>query len=292
MKKLSVLTALIISVMLTSASSCRRTQAEQRYELKGKVVSVEPEKQQVTITHEDVKGYMPGMTMPFTLSDQAMLSHIQGGDDITATLVVDGSHVWLEEVITSRKSADTNGPTAPAVTVVPDSGAEVPDFQLVNQFGKNIRLRDYRGKTLLLTFIYTRCPIPEYCTLMSTNFRDADRQLQQQKELYPQTHFLSVSLDPEYDTPAVMKSYGAAHTERYQDETFEHWEFATGSKEQIKTMAEYFGLTYIQENDQIVHGLRTAIVGPDGKVKKIYRDNKWKPDEVVKEISAISSSPR
>jgi protein SCO1/2 len=281
MKKLLVITALLIGVTIGSASSCRRTAKEQRYEFTGKVVSVELDKQQVTISHEEVKGYMPAMTMPFKLPDQQTLSHIQGGDKITATLVVDGSQVWLEEVITSRQTTITTGP--PPI-VEPGTGDEVPDFPLVNQSGKNIRLRDYRGKTLFLTFIYTRCPIPDFCTLMSTNFRDADRQLQKTPDLYAKTHFLSISIDPEYDTPAVMKSYGAAHTEKYQDETFEHWEFATGSKEQIKSIAEYFGLTYVPESDQIIHNLRTVIIGPDGRVKKIYRDNKWKPDEAVSDL--------
>jgi len=284
MKKLLIFTALIIAVAIGSASSCGRTGKEQRFELTGKVVSVELDKQLVTISHQDVKGYMPAMTMPFSLPDKQTLSHIQSGDSITATLVVDGSHVWLEEVITSRQSAPTSGPTT---VVEPNAGAEVPDFHLVNQFGKNIRLHDYRGKTLLLTFIYTRCPVPEYCTLMSTNFLDADRQLQKNAELYARTHFLSISVDPEYDTPAVMKSYGSAHTEKYEDETFAHWEFATGSKEQIKSIAEYFGLTYVPESDQIVHNLRTVIIGPDGSVKQVYRDNKWKPEEVVTEIEKV-----
>jgi protein SCO1 len=284
MKRLSLLTALLICVTVNNASSCRRPSTAQRYELKGKVISVEADKQQLTISHDEVKGYMPGMTMPFTLPDAEMLKHIESGDEITATLVVEGPRSWLEEVITSRKSAPTSGP---ALAAEPNVGAEVPNFELVNQFAKPIRLHDYRGKTLLVTFIYTRCPLPEYCTLMSTNFRDADRLLEQDKNAYAKTHFLSVSIDPEFDTPAVMKSYGSAHTERYQDETFAHWEFATGSKEQIKSMAEYFGLTYIQEKDQIIHGLRTAIIGPDGKVVRVYRDNTWKPEEAVQEIKKV-----
>jgi protein SCO1 len=161
-------------------------------------------------------------------------------------------------------------------------GDEVPNYVLKNQDGKEIRLKDYRGKALLLTFIYTRCPLPEYCTLMSNNFAQIDRALQQSPDVYNKTHLLSVSIDPTYDTPQVLRSYGAAHTERYQEETFTHWEFASG--EQVKELAQFFGLRYFPENDQIIHGLKTVIIKPDGKVGKVYSGNEWKPEDVVNEL--------
>jgi protein SCO1/2 len=156
---------------------------------------------------------------------------------------------------------------------------------LQNQDGKRIRFKDYRGKALLLTFIYTRCPLPDYCTLMSNNFAHVDRQLQQDPNLYAKTHLLSISIDPGYDTPQVLRSYGAAHTERYQEETFQHWEFASG--EQVKETAQFFGLRYFPDKDQIIHGLRTVIVAPDGKVAKVYSNNEWKPEEVVNELKRV-----
>jgi protein SCO1/2 len=165
-------------------------------------------------------------------------------------------------------------------------GDEVPNFTLRNQDDREIHIKDYRGKTLLLTFIYTRCPVPDYCTLMSDNFAQIDRALGQDPELYGKTHLLSISIDPEYDTPKVLRSYGAAHTERYQNETFAHWEFAGGTKEQVKEIAQFFGLTYFPEKDQIIHALRTVIIDPHGKVAKIYGGNDWKPEDVVKILAA------
>jgi protein SCO1/2 len=167
-----------------------------------------------------------------------------------------------------------------------NKGDEVPNYLLKNQDGKQIRLHDYRGKALLLTFIYTRCPLPEYCTLMSNNFAQIDRQLQQSPDLYAKTHLLSVSIDPNYDSPQVLRSYGAAHTERYENETFSHWEFASG--EQVREMAQFFGLRYFDEKDQIIHGLKTAIVAPDGKVVKVYSGNEWKPEDVVNELKPLT----
>ena len=260
--------------------SCRRSN-ERRFELKGKIVAVDTVKHQVTVSHEDIKGYMPGMTMPFTVRDQIDLKELGPNDTLTATLVVDGSHTWLEDLIVTRISSD--GSAAPAVPFAKE-GDEVPNFTLRNQNNSEIHIRDYRGKALLLTFIYTRCPMPDQCTLMSTNFAQIDRALGQDAGLYERTHLLSISIDPGYDTPAVLKSYGAAHTERYEQETFAHWEFAGGTSEQVKKIAEYFGLTYIPQEDQIIHALRTVIVSPEGKVVRIYSGNDWKPEEVVEEM--------
>ncbi len=283
MKKLVKVIVLLALICLFTAT-CRRHNVanEKRYDLKGKVVAVEPDKHLVTISHEDIKDFMPAMTMPFALPDDYYLQNLAVGDEITATLVVDGSQSWLENVAITRESVDPSSTTG--ITEA-KPGDEVPNYSLVNQDGKDIRLNNYRGKALLLTFIYTRCPLPEYCNLMSTNFAEVDRQLQKQPEIYAKTHLLSITIDPEYDTPKVLRSYGAAFTERYQNETFEHWDFASGTMDQIKGIAQYFGLRYFQASDQIVHGLRTVIIGPDGKVVKVYRDNLWKPDEVVGEMA-------
>ena len=275
-------------ICLGFVASCRPSD-EKRYELKGKVVLVEPDKHLVTISHGDIQGYMPGMTMPFTVPNESDLQILAPDDEVTATLVVDGSHSWLENLIITRQSAN---PSAMPGVVMAKPGDEVPNFTLRNQDDREIRIHDYRGKALLLTFIYTRCPVPEYCTLMSDNFAQVDRELGQDPELYAKTHLLSISIDPSYDTPKVLRSYGAAHTERYQNETFAHWEFATGTSEQVKQIAQFFGLTYFPEKDQIIHSLRTVIVNPEGKVAKIYSGNEWKPEEIFSELKKAADERR
>lgn len=287
MKQLLLCSLLII--FLCFAPSCRRSSAnEKRYELKGKVVAVDRDKSQVTISHEDVKGYMPAMTMPFTVN-ATDLQILAPEDHVVATLVVEGSKTRLEELVISRQSGDSSA--VPAV-VMAKEGDEVPNFTLRNQDDREIRIRNYRGKALLLTFIYTRCPVPDYCTLMSSNFAQVDRKLGQDAEVYAKTHLLSVSIDPDYDTGKVLRSYGAAHTGRYEKETFAHWEFAGGTKDQVKEIARYFGLTYFPDKDQIVHGLRTVIVAPDGKVAKIYVGNDWKPEEAAEELKKAADERR
>ncbi len=285
MKKIQGLALVSVLLIAFGVPSCRRVSNDaKRYELKGKVVAVEADKHLVTIAHEEIKGYMPGMTMPFIVPDDSAYAILRPGDTVSAMLVVDGSQSWLEQLVIRQESTDTSARSDVPVEAKP--GDDVPDYGLVNQDGKPIKLHNYKGKVLLLTFIYTRCPMPDQCNLMSENFADVDQQLKQQPELYDKTHLLSISFDPEYDTPAVLRSYGAAHTGRYSAEDFQHWEFASGTKDQVKGVAQFFGLRYYEGNDQIIHGLRTVVIDPSGKVFKVYRGNEWKPGELVSDVKA------
>jgi protein SCO1/2 len=279
-------------ILVVSLTSCKRQQrvrsaAEKHYDLKGKVVEVDKSQHLLTIAHEDIKDYMPGMTMPFTVKDDWVFEIAAPGNQITATLVVDGAQSWLEDVVITEDSNPTSNAAA-AETGQPKAGDEVPDYRLVNQDGKTISLHDYKGRALLITFIYTRCQDPNQCTLMSSNFAAIDQELQKQPELYQKTHLLSISFDPTYDTPKVLRSYGAAYTGKYSEENFAHWEFASGTADEVKGIAQFFGLRYYQDTtsgeEQVIHSLRTAVIGPDGKVVKVYRGNEWKPDELVKDL--------
>jgi len=280
----------LCTAMLGSACKPRRNANEKRYDLKGKVVAVNKQERTATITHEDIKGYMPAMTMPFKVKSDADLELLKPGDQVTGTLVVDDVSSWVEITaivegpVTVSQTADVPGEPKP--------GTEVPDFGLVNQDGKRIHLAQYRGRALALTFIYTRCPMPDQCTLMSNNFATIDQELQKQPEVYAKTHLLTISFDPEYDSPKVLRSYGASHTGRYTDETFQHWEFATGSADEVKGVAQFFGLRYFHDTesgqDQVLHSLRTVVIGPDGKLFKLYRGNEWKPAEIVSDLQSLA----
>jgi len=293
----SLATALLFlfSLAFLGLSSCQpkqrvRSPTEKHYDLKGKVISIDKEKRELTIAHEDIKDYMSGMTMAFSVKDDWVYEIAAPGNQITATLVVDGTQSWLEDVVLTEDSTPVSG--APAIEGAdPKVGDQVPDYRLINQDGKTIRIQDYKGKALLLTFIYTRCQDPNQCTLMSSNFAAIDQELQKQPELYGKTHLLSISFDPAYDTPKVLRSYGAAHTGKYSDETFAHWEFVSGSVDEVKGIAKFFGLRYYQDTssgtEQVIHSLRTAVIGPDGKILKVYRGNEWKPEELIKELQGV-----
>ncbi len=291
LRKLFVPFVLFIVVVATGAA-CRprRSANEKRYPLKGKVVSVEKAERTATIAHQEVPGYMPAMTMPFKIKRDSDLEILKPGDEVTGTLVVDDLSSWLE--ITAV--VEGGSPLTPTSVVPgePKPGDEVPDFGLVNQDGQRIRLAQYRGKALAVTFIYTRCPLPDQCTLMSTNFAAVDRDLASTPDVYQKTHLLTISFDPDYDTPKVMRSYGAGHTGRYSDESFQHWEFATGSRDEVKGVAQFFGLRYFLDtetgDEQMMHTLRTAVIDPDGKIYKLYRGNEWKPEEIVNDLRDLA----
>lgn len=282
---------------LSNLSSCRPqphervpSPTERHYDLKGKVIAVDKEKHELTIAHEDLKDYMSGMTMPFSVKDDWVYEIATPGNEITATLIVDGTQSWLENIVITEDSKPAAG--APVVEGAdPNAGDQVPDYRLINQDGKTIRIQDYKGKALLLTFVYTRCQDPNQCTLMSSNFAAIDQELQKQPEIYAKTHLLSISFDPAYDTPKVLRSYGASYTGKYSDENFAHWEFASGSEDEVKGIAKFFGLRYFHDTssgtEQVIHSLRTAVIGPDGRIVKVYRGNEWKPDEMIKVIQGV-----
>ncbi|HJR07281.1 MAG TPA: SCO family protein [Pyrinomonadaceae bacterium] len=285
---------LLVGAVVGGCSPPPEQNRGQRYELKGKIVSFNKAQQQVVIQHEAVPDFMEAMTMPFTLKEDSAYDVMRAGDRIQATLVVDEGRTRLENPIITQaiegaapaKPDDDAavGPTEPGI------GASVPDATLVNQDGKRINLRQYQGHALVVTFIYTRCPLPDYCTLMSNNFAAIKRELDKSPELSATgVHLLSITLDPAYDTPKVLRSYGAAHTENYESEKFDDWEFATGDPKEIRRVAAFFGLSYKQEGEQIVHSLRTAVISPDGKLYKMFRGNEWKPEEVISALKEMQS---
>ena len=277
-KNMGLIVVAIVTIIPTFVSACRQhsTEPEQRYPIKGTVVNVDKRGSTVTISHEEIPGYMEAMAMPFKLKDERLLSDMAEGDRVQATLVVAGLKSWLEDLVVTRETVDSSDIRSPQAQAEPKPGDEIPDFNLINQDGKRISLHQYRGRAVVLTFIYTRCPLPDYCPLMTDNFSEIEKILKSDESLYQHTHLLSISVDPAYDTPKILREYATRHS---ADTT--QWEFATGNKEEVKQIATYFGMQYWRDQDQVVHSLRTAIIGADGKLVKLYHGNEWKPQEIV-----------
>jgi protein SCO1/2 len=292
-KRRTARASLVLCAALLTPSCARNAPSAgaKRYELRGTIVSFNKDQRQVVISHEDVPGLMGGMTMPFTLKEPSAYDVMRPGDKIQATLVVDAERTVIESPVITHVEQDATQPAAsPSQPSEPQLGADVPDFALTNQDGKKITLRDYRGRALALTFIYTRCPLPDYCVLMSNNFAEIDRALARDPGLAAKSRLLSVSIDPSYDTPKVLRSYGAAHTGNYRDEKFERWQLATGDPAEVRRVANFFGLVYDRDGDQIVHSLRTAVITPGGQLYKIYRQNGWKPEEVLDDFRQLAGA--
>ena len=266
-------------LLLIFAVSCSKKPAEKRYELQGEVVAVDSAAHQITVAHQDIPGLMPGMTMPFLIgpNEEWVFGKIGPGDQIHATLVL-GKNAELQDIsFTKQTAAATDSTTS---FHLPQPGDEVPDFSFMNQDGKRIHLKQFRGKPLLLTFIYTRCPLPDFCLLMSNNFSEILKQLHEDPKSFDRAQLLSISIDPEHDKPDVLREYGKRYVGDV-DPAFQHWQFATGSPEQIQKAADYFGLSYNPTSGQIVHSLSTVLIGADGKVVKVYLGNDWKPPDVL-----------
>jgi protein SCO1/2 len=259
--------------------SCGKKPAEKRYELQGEVVAVDSGAHQITVAHGDILGLMPAMTMPFLVghNDEWVFGKIAPGDQVHATLVL-SRHAELQDISFTKQAPAADDGTA--TVHLPQSGENVPNFSFINQNGKPIHLAQFRGKPLLLTFIYTRCPMPDFCLLMSNNFNEILKQLHEKPDIFGETQLLSISIDPGYDKPAVLRQYGKRYAGNI-DPDFQHWQFATGSADQIKSAADFFGLSFNPSSGQIVHNLSTVLINPDGTVKKVYLGSDWKPAEVV-----------
>ena len=280
--------ALILVCMIPAACCRSRSDANsRRFELHGKVISVDAGQRRVTVAHQEIPGFMPAMTMPFAVREDWPFSVLAPGQTLKATLVVENGRSWLEGItIIQNTSADSGGAASPA-PMEPEPGVEIPDFKLINQDGGRIHLHQYRGQALLITFIYTRCPLPDYCPRMSSNFARIQAALRQDPGLQPRVHLLSVSFDTEFDTPQVLRGYGEAYEGSPETAPFRQWEFATGAADEVKRLTRFFGLEYTKDSGQIVHTLRTALIGTDGKLRKVYRGNDWTPAEVLDQIRKI-----
>jgi protein SCO1/2 len=282
--------ALLLFVSL-AAPGCRRAAPAadgQRYPLAGKVIEVDVAGRTITIAHGDIPGFMPAMTMPFVVleKDQASLTGVGPGDEVRATLVSRDSRFWLEGLtVVGKGTPDPNARPAAQVRVA-QPGEILPSVALVDQDGHRFRLADLKGKAFALTFIYTRCPLPDYCPLMMRNFQRAELLLTADPALRARTRLLTVSFDTQHDRPEVLRRFGAGFQ---AGPLFAHWTLATGETEAIRTLGEALEFSYVEESHSFTHNLRTAVVGPDGRLRRLFRGNAWQPEELVAELKKAAS---
>lgn len=294
-----IFTTLFGAASLLSLNGCHTSSSHtatnsKQYPIRGTVVQVDVQDGQVTLQHDAIPGLMEAMTMSYPVTDRSALSELHPGDKIMATMLADPSsqgpvNLRLSEIVVI---AQAKPDYLQAMQYhVPTPGDEVPNFTLLNQSDKKIDLNQYRGKVLLMTFIYTRCPLADYCPRMSRNFAQIDQQLAADPKLYKDTHLLSVSFDPTYDTPKVLKSYGGAYTGKYSKETFGHWEFAAPSEKELPKMEQFFcvGVTP-GEKGTLQHSLATVIIGKDGKVIAFYPTNDWRVATVLQQVKQAAAA--
>lgn len=260
-----------------------------RFEVRGQIRSIDPQNKTVRIAHEEIPNYMPAMTMPLTVKDATLLKGFSAGENVHFELVVTDDDSWidrLEKVAAHepiQSADDTNALAQDREQERVQAGELVPDFELMNQDGRAIHLSEFRGKAVLLTFIYTRCPLPNFCPLMSKNFSQLEKRLS--AEFTNRFQLLSVSMDPEFDRPAVLKEYASRYEANEKD-----WTFATGDAGQIEFVAGLMGLYYVRENGLISHDLRTALISPEGRLVHLWKSNAWTPYEVQRMVRETLAS--
>jgi len=287
--------SLLALVALAGCHSGPKTQNEASsgqnfkvYKLRGKVVSTDAATGEVTLNHEAIPGFMEAMTMPYKLKDPSVLSELHPGDVITADVLVsqdaDASVLVDHIVVVAQAKPDY----VPKVSYhVPTAGDALPDFKLRNQDGRAIHLGQFKGQALLITFIYTSCPLPDFCPRVTRNFAAVEQQLAG-TPLLARTHLLSVSFDPEHDTPERLRAYGATYIGSNTKAAFAHWDFAVPDKTVLPEMAKWFDLGMTNEADStITHTLSTTLIGPDGKVVRFYPGNEWTAEQVLADVKAL-----
>lgn len=274
-------TRLIIALAtLGLVAACSREPAVPTYELKGQILVVKPETSEVLVKHEDIKGFMPAMTMPYIVKDAALLQDRAPGDLITATLHVAPDQAYLSAITKTGSAplpedARTDIPAAANVQLL-KPGDSLPSTPLVDQ-GRSMTFADFKGSALAVTFIYTRCPLANFCPLLDRRFAEVQKIAAADPALAGKIRLLSISFDPAFDTDASLKM----HAEKLGADP-NVWRFATAEPLVVDRLAAEFGINIIREKDgTITHNLRTAIVDPSGRIVSVLDNNAWGADELA-----------
>ena len=273
------------------AAACSREPEARTYELTGQVLAVTPATREILVKHDDIPGFMPAMTMPYTVKDAALLTGRAPGDLITATLVVESTLGYLTAI---TKTGSAPIPADARTTIPAAAGSEllrpgdaVPDTTLIDQDEQPITLKDFAESAAAITFIYTRCPLPQYCPLMDRRFAEVQAMVAKDPALAGQVRLLSVSFDPTFDRAAVLKGHAG---KLGADPSV--WRFATAEEEMVDRLAARFGVNVIREPDgTITHNLRTAVIDRSGSVTAILDNNGWTAEDLIRELKAALVAP-
>ncbi|MCA1559379.1 MAG: SCO family protein [Acidobacteria bacterium] len=246
-----------------------------QYELRRQIIAVDPARPQITIRHENIRGFMPGMTMPFRVRENALLEDRTPGELVTARLVVEDADAYLTAIQRTGHAPLSDVPPPPRSPDLLRPGDTLPDAPVVDEAGTPRRLSDWGGRALAVTFTYTRCPLPNFCPLMDRHFAVVQRAIAEDVTLQNRVHLLSISIDPAFDTASVL----ATHTRRAGARASD-WNFLTGNQQIVDAFASRFGVSIIREDPRslgIVHSLRTLVVDAGGRLVKMLSGNEWTP---------------
>jgi protein SCO1/2 len=271
--------------------ACGGSSSDRReYTLNGQILSIAPDHKSAEIKHDAIKGFMAPMTMPYKARDEKEYANLAPGDLITATLVIVSNDGYLQNV-KKVGSAPLEAPPAASATPAASSGFEllkdgepVPDGTFIDQNGRPVSLQTFRGSAVVVTFIYTTCPMPTFCPLMDRHFVTMQTKLKADHNNL-KVHLLSVSFDPVVDTPPVLKQ----HAQKLGADP-SLWTFVTGDRDDVDQWASRFGVAVsraMNDPTDITHNLRTAIIDRQGNLVKTYTGNEWLPEQVLADVQVL-----
>lgn len=279
---------LLPCLLLAACGEPARPEGVREFPITGEVLAIKRDRTEITVKHDDVPGFMPPMTMPFAIKDPALLEGLAPGDLIAATLVLTDEESYLTAIRrtgTLPPEARAQLPGAPVPVLAP--GSLVPDLALTLDDGTPTTLRAQQGQAVVITFIYTRCPLPEFCPRMDRHFKAVQAAVAASPRLAGNVRLFSLSFDPEFDTPARMREHAARVG---ADPAV--WRYATAPGGQVAAFGAQFGLSVVREGadrSNITHNLRTLLVDRDGKLAKSYNGGEWLPSEVVNDLLALAA---
>lgn len=278
------------AALLVLTAACGGAEPAKQYPLRGQVLAVNVEQQQLTVRHEDIPGLMPGMTMSFPVVSADLLEGREPGELIVATLEVSDA---LGQLVTIARTGMAPLPDDAHLTTLAagllEVGDEVPDAAFIDAQDARRSFAEWKGHYTLVTFIYTQCPLPNFCPLMDQNFATIQRAVAEDDALRGQVKLVSISFDPDHDTPAVLAEHAAR---RRADPAV--WSFLTGDRVTVDRFAARFGVGVIRPTDgarEITHNLRTTLLDPDQRVAAIYSGSDWTPSAVLADLRRALRRP-
>lgn len=262
------------------------------FEVRG-VIRDLPGGDKAVIRHEEIPGYMPKMTMELTVRNTNELRGLQVGDEIKFKLFADADKHWIEALQRTKAASAlvATPPSSRQSTLAPklrelQPGDVMLDAELLNEEGKVIRLSDFRGRALAFTFIFTRCPLPDFCPRMGNRFKEARELLLARPGSPTNWQFLSLSFDPEFDTPLGLKNYAR----NYRGTDPDRWLYAVASSNVLAQIAGPLDFRFAKENGSLSHNLRTVVLDSSGRIHRQFDSNTWKAAELAEALVEAAAS--
>ena len=266
----------------TVAQPTNTNLTEQVFETRGVVRSVPEGGRTLVVRHEEIPDYMPKMTMELNVRHTNEIAGMERGDEITFQLVATKDTHWIQNIKRIGKVIETNSPAAPTpgyqLTKELEPGDALSDYELLAEDGRTVRFSDFRGKAVAFTFIFSRCPLPDFCPRMGNNFAAARELILTNVSAQTNWQFISISFDPEYDTPAALRSYARF----YRHDNADRWLFTAAPLKVLATLAPELGLMYArEEGGSISHNLRTVVLDTQGRIHRQFDGNQWTADALA-----------